>query len=490
MLLFGVLVDKVDPRQIVYQIDHNEKEEEGVCLEKEKECSYRGVRKRPWGKYAAEIRDSTQNGVRVWLGTFDLAKEAALAYDQAAYTLRGSGAVLNFSEDVVYESLRKMDYKYEEGSSPVLALKRTHSMKRKSKNTKEKTKKEQEAKVVNVVVLEDLGRDYLEELLGFSESCSSTGYVDESVRIWDATSPVLSILCIIGAMEDAEVTVSNAPVSELCFCSLTSGLAVNQLGLVRVYNFSSSSKETSLHIVTGTKKESLVSGKLLRTIIRYMPEVIIIDDISTGAACQSIIERGVMLVGSAHGDQLENIIKNPVRFHLVRGVERATLGVHPLLSQEKQLVLEMFVDESLEMIMDESVEMIVDEPLMVEDKSLEKLVIAIPRFHSYKMVLRVEKKLSVIEQPIPPASPADSKYLRSEMRFVMLHNRLFVLRSEKQAGVERFDLIQSFQACKPEEGKSVCSYVLKMKGYVEQLEHLGYVLLQDLSVGLNQWPSQ
>ncbi|GJY83556.1 putative retrotransposon protein [Tanacetum coccineum] len=41
---------------------------------------------------------------------------------------------------------------------------------------------------------------------------------------------------------------------------------------------------------------------------------------------------------------------------------------------------------------------------------------------------------------------------------------------EKQAGVEKFDLIQSFHACKQEEGKSVADYVLKMKGYVEQLE--------------------
>ncbi|GJW23715.1 retrotransposon protein, putative, ty1-copia subclass [Tanacetum coccineum] len=55
---------------------------------------------------------------------------------------------------------------------------------------------------------------------------------------------------------------------------------------------------------------------------------------------------------------------------------------------------------------------------------------------------------------------------------------------KKQVGVERFDLIQTFHACKPEEGKSVSSYILKMKGYVEQLERLGYVLPQDPSVGL------
>ncbi|GKA95960.1 hypothetical protein Tco_0818055, partial [Tanacetum coccineum] len=54
---------------------------------------------------------------------------------------------------------------------------------------------------------------------------------------------------------------------------------------------------------------------------------------------------------------------------------------------------------------------------------------------------------------------------------------------EKQAGVERFDLIQTFHACKQEDGKSVSSYVLKMKGYVEQLEHLDYVLPQEISVG-------
>ncbi|GJT32024.1 hypothetical protein Tco_0922443 [Tanacetum coccineum] len=55
---------------------------------------------------------------------------------------------------------------------------------------------------------------------------------------------------------------------------------------------------------------------------------------------------------------------------------------------------------------------------------------------------------------------------------------------EKQAGVERFDLIQTFHACKQEEVKPVGPYVIKMKGYVEELERLSYVLPQDLSVGL------
>ncbi|GJT43155.1 retrotransposon protein, putative, ty1-copia subclass [Tanacetum coccineum] len=86
-------------------------------------------------------------------------------------------------------------------------------------------------------------------------------------------------------------------------------------------------------------------------------------------------------------------------------------------------------------------------------------------FCSAKMVLRVEKKLSVIVQPISYAPTADSKYLCSGMRYVMLIMRLLVL-------------------CLEEEGKLVGPYVIKMKNYVVQLERLGYVLLQDLSVGL------
>ncbi|XP_022869425.1 ethylene-responsive transcription factor 1B-like [Olea europaea var. sylvestris] len=136
----------------------------GNATEVNKETRYIGVRKRPWGKYAAEIRDSTRNGTRVWLGTFNSAEEAALVYDQAAFEMRGASAAINFPIEKVKESLSKMNYRCEDGSSPAETIKETH----RTRNSSKRKCKMKQISEENVLVLEDLGSDLLDQLLSES----------------------------------------------------------------------------------------------------------------------------------------------------------------------------------------------------------------------------------------------------------------------------------------------------------------------------------
>ncbi|KAL5993210.1 hypothetical protein ACLOJK_014133 [Asimina triloba] len=76
-------------------------------------------------------------------------------------------------------------------------------------------------------------------------------------------------------------------------------------------------------------KPSMQHKVMIEAVENHMPEVVIVDEIGTEAeavACRSIAERGVMLIGTAHGERLENIIKNPTLSDLVGGVETVTLG--------------------------------------------------------------------------------------------------------------------------------------------------------------------
>ena len=62
----------------------------------------------------------------------------------------------------------------------------------------------------------------------------------------------------------------------------------------------------------------------------HMPEIIMVDEIGTEAealACRTIAERGVQLVATAHGQLLENLIKNPTLSDLVGGIQSVTLGM-------------------------------------------------------------------------------------------------------------------------------------------------------------------
>nr|GEX15887.1 zinc finger, CCHC-type [Tanacetum cinerariifolium] len=106
-------------------------------------------------------------------------------------------------------------------------------------------------------------------------------------------------------------------------------------------------------------------------------------------------------------------------------------------------------------------------------------------YRQLRIVLSIEDKLNYLEQPIPPA-PIAPVEIRRNLKPLHAHEMLRELKNlfAQQAEQELLQTTRDFHSCRLEERQSVSSYVLKMKGYIDNLERLGHPVTLGLGVSL------
>ena len=181
---------------------------------------------------------------------------------------------------------------------------------------------------------------------------------------------------------------------------------------------------------------------MIEAVENHTPEVIVVDEIGTEAeaqAARTIAERGVMLIATAHGNSLENLIKNPTLSDLVGGIQSVTLGddeakrrasQKTVLEREKQptfdVVIEILDRNTLAVYKNtaEAVDYILRGwPIRPEirkvDKTYEDEIPVTQEIKVEPTVADIPKEIQKLEQKIQPEHNTDSlKFSFSRQKYV------------------------------------------------------------------------